>query len=114
MSNVGFFTSLVTGAVILLAALLSGCAATAPSATPAEQFSRACSTAGEAMVQVVRQRRAGKIDDATFVAIDDAYDGAVMACATLPVGETPTAVATEKLTVFLLRAGDATGTVYAY
>jgi hypothetical protein len=66
------------------------------------------------MVQVNRQRRAGKIDDATFTEIADAYNGAVRACDTLPIGETPTAVAVEKLTAFFLQAGDATGVAYAY
>lgn len=96
----------------LLPALLGACA-TQP-ASPPEAFSRACSTVGEAMVQVNQLRRQGKVNDATFVAIDDAYDAAVSSCDTLPVGDTATAVAMEKVTAFLAAAGGVTGNAYQY
>lgn len=99
-------------AAALLPALLGACAQQ-PVSTP-EAFSRSCSTVGEAMVQVDTLRRQGKVDDATFVAIDNAFDAAVSACATLPAGDTATAVATEKVTAFLAAAGNVTGATYQY
>lgn len=99
-------------AATLLPVLLGACA-TQQASTP-EAFSRACSTVGEAMVQVNTLRRQGKIDDATFVRIDDAYDAAVATCDTLPVGDTATGVAMEKVTAFLTAAGGVTGNAYQY
>lgn len=90
---------------------IGGCAS-AP--TPQEAFSRSCASVGEAMVQVNQQRRDGVIDDATFVAIDDAYDAAVETCMTLPPPGAPAGAALAKVNEFLARAGAATGTPYSY
>ncbi len=100
-------------AVALLPLILGACTTSAP-VSPAESFSRACSSVGEAMAQVVSLRRQGKIDDATFVRIDDAYDAAVAACQDLPAGDTAEAVAMEKINAFLLAATNATGSPYQY
>lgn len=102
----------VIGAALLT--LSSAACTTQQPVSPAETFSRSCTVVGEAMLQVNQLRRQGKVDDTTFVRIDDAYDAAVTSCATLPVGETATAVAAEKVTAFLAAAGGVTGEVYGY
>lgn len=99
-------------AAVLLPALLGACA-TQPVSSP-EAFSRSCAGVGEAMLQVNQLRRQGQVDDATFVRIDDLYDAAVRACDTLPVGETATAIAAEKVSAFLAAAGGVTGGTYGY
>lgn len=99
-------------AAALLPALLGACAT--QSVSSPETFSRSCTAVGEAMLQVNQLRRQGKVDDATFVRIDDLYDAAVRACDTLPVGETATAIAAEKVSAFLAAAGGVTGGTYGY
>lgn len=103
-------TSPLKWCVLSVLVLAAGCA----TLDPQDAFTRACATVGEAMAQVTQQRRAGRIDDATFVAIDDAYDAAVATCETPPVTGDATRAAIAKLNEFLARAGGATGQAYSY
>lgn len=98
--------------VLFVCAVVAACAV-APTSNP-ERFSRGCTVAGEAMVQVNAKRREGKIDAATFGRIADLYSAAVKTCDTLPATETASAVALEKVLQFLQAASGATGTVYVY
>lgn len=105
----------IPGAAALAAVLAAGCAAVdAPPVQPREAFSRACAVTGEAHVQVLRLRRAGRIDVETFRALDDAYDAAVETCATLPPTDAAAEVAMAKVGEFLARAGGVTGATYSY
>ena len=96
-------------ALILAAGLLS---MSACAASPRQQFVSGCSSVGEAMAQVVALRRAGKVDDATYVATDNAYDAAVETCATLPPTDEAAQVAFLKVNEFLSRASGVTGASY--
>ena len=93
---------------VLFAIGLAGCQTTSPEQT----FVTACSTVGEAMIQVIAARRTGKIDAATFVAIDDQYDAVVTTCDTVPTTPGATALALDRLNAFLLAASGATGNGY--
>ena len=95
-------------AAALLPVLLGACT----TVSPRQQFVNGCATVGEAMAQVVALRRAGKVDDATYVAIDDAYDAAVETCSSLPPTDDAASVAMLKIEEFLTHAGGVTGVNY--
>lgn len=101
----------ITG-LLIAAVLLPLALAACTTVSPRQQFVAGCSTVGEAMVQVIQLRRAGKVDDQTYVAIDDAYDAAVETCATLPPTDDAARIATLKVNEFLSRASGVTGTSY--
>jgi hypothetical protein len=68
--------------------------------TPQQQFSDSCAKVGEAMVNIVAARRAGKIDDTTFNKIDDTYDAAVATCENPPLTDNGFEIASSKLLEF--------------
>lgn len=95
-------------ATVLLPVVLGACS----TVSPRQQFVNSCAAIGEAMAQVVVIRRDGKVDDATYVVIDDAYDAAVETCATLPPTDGAAQIAFLKVNEFLSRASGATGVNY--
>jgi hypothetical protein len=90
---------------IVIAVLVASCQTT----SLRQKFVTACSTVGEAMVQVINARRAGQIDTATYIHIDDLYDAAVKSCDTLPPTDDAAALALDRVDAFLTAATGATG-----
>ncbi len=80
--------------------------------SPQQKFVNGCSTAGEAMVQVISLRRAGQIDAQTFARIDDLYDATVATCSTMPQTESALYAARLKIAEFLANATGVTGRTY--
>jgi hypothetical protein len=94
---------------ITLIVLLASCNTAQP---PRQQFVTACSTVGEAMIQVVHARALGQIDDAVYRQIDDLYDAAVVSCDTTPPTDDAAKLALDRLNAFLNAATGVTGVDY--
>lgn len=97
---------------IFIIAGLCGFLASCQQTSSRQQFVTACSTVGEAMIQVINARRAHQIDVGTFTRIDDLYDAAVASCDTLPSTDDAASLATDRINAFLTSATGATGVYY--
>jgi hypothetical protein len=100
-----------TAAAGLLALVLAGCQS---NVTPAETFSRACASVGEAMLGVNTAYDRKVVDQASYDRIANLFDAARATCKTPPADDTTARVATAKVSEFLTNATGVTGAQYGY